>query len=289
MRDKQSRWRSWRVSVLEASRPRLDAEAVFTDCLRRVRHRLDDTGLRHTVSQYQRAVFIYRGLGHDHRLSAYETRLLGSLGPEQLERMYRRHLRDGLERSHYDELLVHAPGGRCLYCGIGVAYTLDHYLPISRYPDLAVLPDNLVPACRDCNSFKSDFTPTDAPEELFHPYFDRWRADLILTADLNYGDSASIEFRFEPDGPARIPAHRANRHLTRLSIDVAYAIQAGTELAERRPALSELAALAGHEAVDDLLNREAASRTQVAKNSWSAALLRALVQDPGFRERWLST
>jgi 5-methylcytosine-specific restriction endonuclease McrA len=41
----------------------------------------------------------------------------------------------------------------CCYCGQD-ADTVDHVLPIKNHPDLAMSPDNLVSACRRCNSAK---------------------------------------------------------------------------------------------------------------------------------------
>lgn len=44
-------------------------------------------------------------------------------------------------------------GHVCSYCGQD-ADTVDHVLPVKNHPDLAMSPDNLVSACRRCNSSK---------------------------------------------------------------------------------------------------------------------------------------
>lgn len=54
-------------------------------------------------------------------------------------------------------------GGMCLYCGAkapGVTLELEHILPVSR-GGLSVW-ENLVSACRGCNSKKADRTPEEA-------------------------------------------------------------------------------------------------------------------------------
>lgn len=50
-------------------------------------------------------------------------------------------------------------GHACRYCGQGRNLTVDHVLPLSRGGDNAQ--DNLVTACRSCNSSKHDKTPEE--------------------------------------------------------------------------------------------------------------------------------
>ncbi|NMZ01384.1 HNH endonuclease [Pseudomonas proteolytica] len=48
--------------------------------------------------------------------------------------------------------------GCCPYCGIPGTMTLDHYLPkaLKAFPEYAVLSENLVPACGECQSAKGE-------------------------------------------------------------------------------------------------------------------------------------
>jgi 5-methylcytosine-specific restriction endonuclease McrA len=50
--------------------------------------------------------------------------------------------------------LVLANDRRCFWCG-GHATTVDHVLPIGTHPELRLDLDNLVPACRHCNSART--------------------------------------------------------------------------------------------------------------------------------------
>jgi 5-methylcytosine-specific restriction endonuclease McrA len=44
-------------------------------------------------------------------------------------------------------------GYECRYCG-NTADTVDHIIPVKKSPDLAMNPENLVSACKSCNSAK---------------------------------------------------------------------------------------------------------------------------------------
>lgn len=64
-------------------------------------------------------------------------------------------------------------GNRCQYCGSSQDLTLDHVMPRSRGGQSNW--ENLVTACKSCNSKKGDYTPQEAGMELartpFKPSF----------------------------------------------------------------------------------------------------------------------
>lgn len=62
----------------------------------------------------------------------------------------------------------------CAYCSSSSRSVsqLDHYLPKSIFPSLAVSPVNLIPICSDCNSKKGDYYSIKKDEMIIHPYFD---------------------------------------------------------------------------------------------------------------------
>ncbi|MCL9666108.1 hypothetical protein L2091_12830 [Curtobacterium albidum] len=66
--------------------------------------------------------------------------------------------------------LQKASKGRCAYCHIAKATTLDHSFPKAAFPTLAVEPLNLVPSCRDCNMGRGE----GAGELSISPYYDHW-------------------------------------------------------------------------------------------------------------------
>lgn len=62
--------------------------------------------------------------------------------------------------------LVLANDRQCFWCG-GYATTVDHVLPISSHPELRLDLDNLVPACRPCNSART--TASDSMTVVMSP------------------------------------------------------------------------------------------------------------------------
>ena len=66
--------------------------------------------------------------------------------------------------------LQKASKGRCAYCHIATATTLDHSFPKASFPTLAVEPLNLVPSCRDCNMGRGE----GQGKLSISPYYDHW-------------------------------------------------------------------------------------------------------------------
>lgn len=64
----------------------------------------------------------------------------------------------------------------CAYCNLIARSVseLDHYLPKSIFPSLAISPVNLVPICSDCNFKKREYYSVKRDEMLIHPYFDEF-------------------------------------------------------------------------------------------------------------------
>jgi hypothetical protein len=74
----------------------------------------------------------------------------------------------------------------CAYCGIFPATTLDHYLSKGGprgFPELSVLPANLIPSCSRCNTPRG-LCDRAGRRALIHPYFDVIRKDRLLKADV---------------------------------------------------------------------------------------------------------
>lgn len=59
----------------------------------------------------------------------------------------------------------------CLYCGVNIAGTLDHYLPKAEFPLLVISPNNLIPCCSMCNiQLNSVYCKTNPL--IIHPYYE---------------------------------------------------------------------------------------------------------------------
>lgn len=179
----------------------------------------------------------------------------------------------------YDELVATAPRRRCPFCGIGHASTLDHYLPKSKYPLLSVLPWNLVPACKDCNTGKNASMATSAGEQTLHPYFEQAAVvrEQWLFAGVVPGSPPMLEFRVAP------PAHwndvlcdRVSAHFTAYDLASRYSVECGNELASLKDTLSWLWERAGAEGVRLQLQAQAVGKFSQNVNSWDTAMYQAL-------------
>ncbi len=136
-------------------------------------------------------------------------------------------------RDLYDEILVSA-NDSCPFCGgVGRPKSLDHYLPKANYPQYAVLPQNLVPCCRDCNTEKSNALAVVEDDQAIHPYFDndKFFLEQWVFAKINLTSPCSLEyFADPPDEWNSVEKNRAVNHFRDFDIGARYSIQAADEL-----------------------------------------------------------
>ncbi|MGO7869885.1 hypothetical protein AB9E15_11580 [Rhizobium leguminosarum] len=73
----------------------------------------------------------------------------------------------------------------CPMCGeAGTPNTLDHYLPKDEYPDFAILPQNLVPACDICQGHKLTLFEEDGERLFLHPYYDQFLETQVVRLEV---------------------------------------------------------------------------------------------------------
>ena len=206
---------------------------------------------------------------------------LGKVTKKELKDVYSTHMvgRTKPARNIYDKLLSQAPLGRCPFCGMGYASTLDHYLPKSQYPELSVMPLNLVPSCKDCNTGKSTAVASTEEAQILHPYFDH---GIFISEQWLFAEvvSTSLEttryFVKAPKDWDDISKNRVLTHFDSFKLADRYSIEAVNELASRKKFLNEFKKKNGCKALIDLLRGEFNSRFQIHKNSWQTALYQAL-------------
>ncbi|NHZ41372.1 HNH endonuclease [Massilia aquatica] len=182
-------------------------------------------------------------------------------------------------RAIYDRILGSAPGGKCPLCGFGQAKTLDHYLPKSKYPQFAVFPSNLVPACYECNVGKRNGVAIDRVGQSIHPYFDH----LLINEQWLFArvvpDPFTIEFSVEPPRHwERDDGDRVRSHFSLMDLEKRFNTEATDELAAIHGIVKRNVLQYGFTAQDireDLL-ATAAERHAIQKNSWQTALYQAL-------------
>jgi len=209
----------------------------------------------------------------------------GTVSTQEMVSLYRTHMvrKDAVAREVYDRLMAAPSHRKCPLCGQRIVSTIDHHLPESLYPAFAVFPQNLIPACKDCNTEKGTATPVDAEHQTVHPYFDDFESERWLYADVCHGQPAALSFLVSP------PEHwdetkkrRAVHHFTLLKLNELYAAHAAEELVNIRYGLSDLYEKAGSEGVRRHLQGEATSRAASQLNSWQTATYEAIASDDWF-------
>ncbi|AVH43731.1 HNH endonuclease signature motif containing protein [Agrobacterium tumefaciens] len=183
--------------------PTLSGQAVFDACTPRT----TDTELIEKLTRTSASIAIaeadFRAAMESGDPSKYFMRARQPFACEgnALGDLYRRVLRGGNERATYDKLIYAGNERPCPICGASIAGSLDHYLPVSSAPELAVVPINLIPTCVPCNSDKREHTPTTLNECLFNPYFDDWTSYAMLDASVSHvGGVRVVYYLKKPEG-----------------------------------------------------------------------------------------
>ena len=174
---------------------------------------------------------------------------------EDMKKVYEEKLVQGKGRQYYKALLRLAPNRRCPICGVQRAETLDHYLPKSKVPTLAVDPGNLIPACDRCNRKKTAQLSNDPGEMPVHIYYDRIPEGKWL--HVNLGDHLEAEYYTEcPDTEAWEPGirSRVGRHLEIYQLEDVYEDEAAEELAIMKDAWTTELRHLREDSEDELLN-----------------------------------
>lgn len=214
--------------------------------------------------------------------------VVGNVTKAELKSLYNTHLSatKGAARNVYNRIRSSAPNNKCPLCGVGTVAHCDHHLPQSKYPDLAVLPLNLVPACHFCNDKKKAKHPKSAGEQTFHPYYDQHLlTENWVWAELKQGGAGVPPIlAFEARPPVTWPQDdqkRVKHHFKACGLAVTFATNANDELSSIRKALEVQAHFGGQQAVQEYLNLQqdiSAGRL----NSWQYAAYRALASDAWF-------
>ncbi|XYJ10294.1 HNH endonuclease [Telluria sp. B2] len=215
--------------------------------------------------------------------------IVGAVTKKEVKSLYSYYMVDnGMPaRVFYNALIASAPNGICPLCGAGYAITLDHYLPKSKFPFFSILPCNLVPACRDCNTGKSSAVALSAAEQSLHPYYDHgsFVSDQWLFAEIKHSIPPSVRYYAKAPG-AWSPTDqlRVVSHFESLKLGARFSVLAANELASLRTLLIDFVAPVGQAAIQQHLRARAMSETAIHKNSWKAAMFQALSNDPWYCE-----
>ncbi|WP_145949469.1 HNH endonuclease [Paenibacillus sp. Y412MC10] len=274
-------------------RPTFSVKEVFTTSISRIRDpdlkaRLegclneiiidsdiyDTKATNATLHQISKKTHINVNVTKDEMNKVYTDRMVNKKGPG---------------RNFYEKLRYPNGFDKCPLCGHLPIKTLDHYLAKTDHPSLAVSPNNLVPACNDCNQIKNAATPTCSEEETLHPYFDDIDDEQWLFARVVQTTPVSFNFFIQP--PENAPdllAKRVKYHFELYKLNRLYKSEAATEISDITYQLKSLLNKAGPIAVKKHLSEMAISCLESRKNSWKTAMYEALSNDSWFCNHGIS-
>jgi len=216
---------------------------------------------------------------------AKEKIVNGNVTANELEKVYTQRMstKDVPGRTIYDKLMSASTLGICPLCNHRIVETLDHYLPKSEFPRLAVTPINLIPSCYTCNKSKLANSPTKPEEETFHPYFDNIEDDEWLSAIVNKTTPPSVSFFVKaPNEWSDLLAKRVNHHFISFSLNKLYSTHAAVLIRNLHGRLNSIYNSFGANGVQKYLEEEAKSRINIDKNSWQTAFYKAISNDIWF-------
>ncbi|WP_088227387.1 hypothetical protein [Desulfosporosinus sp. FKB] len=262
-------------------KPREKPEEVFRTCISNIRD--NDLKARLTACEGDiiAASKVFEKKVSNTMLHTIESRdnVAGIVTAKEMIKVYTNKMakKGAPGRSFYDRLLASPAHGICPLCGQRIVSTIDHHLPKAYYPAFAVVPINLVPSCKDCNTHKIDCCPKSSEEETIHPYFDDITNDLWLSAEVIKSNPPVLRFFVDaPDHWEQLLKKRVRYHFEILNLGTLYSSHAAEELVNIRFSLIYLFQVNGPEAVHQHLLEAARSRAVVHLNSWQTAMYRAL-------------
>ena len=263
------------------NRPNYDAGITFLYCITNVKDKDLVTRLKAVSASISTAALKYSIYAANKQLHLVkkEQSVGGTISAKEMVQIYEsRMARKGSPgRRIYDALKLLPDHGICPFCDQGYVSTLDHILPKSLYPALAVAPDNLVGACRDCNVAKSDLAPSSAEDAPFHPYFENVSNERWLSARVVEGRVAALVFEVtDVEGwPATLNSRILN-HFNALDLGLVYASQAAREISGHRDDLERVFGVRGKNGVQEELQHRSRSWEVHGINCWRSVAFHAL-------------
>jgi hypothetical protein len=215
------------------------------------------------------------------------TTVGGSVTLEEMKILYKGTLsrKTSNARHIYDTIKTAPKNNICPLCGQRVVSTLDHYLPQSKHPALAITPVNLIPSCAECNKVKLNMQPKSAYEQTLHPYFDDYEDEVWLVANLTESRPPALVFSANPSSTwDDVKQARVLTHFRTFELGSLYSTHAAVELLNMRYGLMQVVDRGGANSLRDYLMERAKSCRDIAKNSWQAAMYEALGKSDWFCE-----
>lgn len=270
------------------SKPAILPQDVFDACVDSIHDGNLQSKFKKIANNFAAAAADYDNLATGanlYQIAAYvgnnTSVVIGGVTKDELKKLYSQQMvgENKPARKIYETLRALSLGMLCPLCGFGQVKTLDHYLPKGKFPLYSVMPSNLVPACRDCNTGKLTKTGASAEEQTIHPYFDKkhYFEDQWLFAEVKQTSPATVIFFSDPPKSWDLVSMlRVKTHIKNYDLSSRFRIQVADHLSSLR---YELNYLSDAKSRSEHLLQRATSSKQVHVNSWQTALHQALYKN----------
>jgi len=269
------------------ARPSYDSGEVFRKCVSTTRSPATRENLLSLTTQLEKIYQDYAAKASIGNLYQIEPNFcgdneiyLGKVSKLNLKSLYTLQMADNRKPAYEfrSKILSAACNSRCPLCGLGHVKEIDHYLPISTYPQFSVFPSNLIPACSQCNFAKNDISTKNKSEQTIHPYFDdELMEDQWLFAQI-FPRSLTVEYYVNP--PKHWPKEERRRihsHFNLFDLENRFRVESSDLISVT---CAELQSLDFESGIDSSFIRKhledvAQIRYKIHKNWWQTALYQA--------------
>ncbi|MBR6071690.1 MAG: hypothetical protein IKP77_02515 [Acholeplasmatales bacterium] len=176
-------------------------------------------------------------------------------------------------RIYYDLLLSNA-GLSCPICGCATANTLDHFIPKTKYPQLCITPNNLIPVCSNCNEKKQIKYSNNYLEVPFHPYFEEMN-EKWLECKIVFDVSKIYKYIFYCGNLTSKLVDKYKVHLDIYKLNDTFQGYCNSEIVSSNDRHRRLLDISKEELIA-FIKETAKDNEKVDCNGWKAALYRGL-------------
>lgn len=177
---------------------------------------------------------------------------------------------------------------RCPYCGVTIPKTHDHYLPESKFPELAVHALNLIPCCNSCNQTKSHNWKNATHRTFIYFYSDTIPAERFINIQLYFSTNGdSIGAKFSINKPPNVSDDHWNiisSHYDKLSLIDNYNEIVNDEITEIFQICLSHIRNGGVNLNNFILGLVTHEESTYGSNHWKVILLNALAGSPRFKK-----
>lgn len=275
--------------------PSFSVKEVYSACISTVQDKTLKQQLSMGIKEVVQDEAIYTLYAATDRLSCFPQKqfINGNIDIANAKKLYTyRLLQTEAGRKYYNK--IRNSVDCCPLCGVREVSTLDHHMPKSLYATATVMPQNLVPSCKDCNTKKDVCNPQNPNEETWHPYFEDYSDIKWLYAQIVRSDPVSIDYYVNvPDfNDSFFPISDVSKRKIENSFRIfelkkLYRIKAINDINTNMLSFVRLKNKLGRQELQEHLNSLYLGASKLDRNSWKAALYEALEQDDWFIDSYV--